>query len=148
MAVTAKWYAHGMEFAFTQSMVVDWDSGNVYVMLVENTYTPDQDAHEDLVDGPRTNEASGTGYTANGAALASPTCAASLNVITLNGTDLTWASSTITARYAVIYYKAGTDATSALIIYVDFGQDESSSNGDFTLDWNASGIATITVEDA
>ena len=58
-------------------------------------------------------------------------------------------NSTITARRAVLYDDSGaTDADKAVLLWVDFGQDESSSNGDFTVQWNASGIATVTPTDA
>ncbi len=43
---------------------------------------------------------------------------------------VTWASSTITARYAVLYDNAG---TKPLLAVVNFGTDQSSSNGNFTV---------------
>jgi len=146
MAVTAYWYAKAMINAFNQDMVMDFD--NVYCMLCTNSYTPDQDTHEDLADGPRTNEVSGTGYTADGAALANQTETNTLNVVKLDADDVTWSNSTITARHAVLYHKGGTDATSALMSWVDFGEDKSSESGDFTIQWDTGGIATITVTDA
>jgi hypothetical protein len=60
--------------------------------------------------------------------------------IKLDGTDLSWTpSTTITARYAVIYVDAG-DGSDFLVGLVDFGQDESSVNGDFDINWHADGI--------
>lgn len=44
-----------------------------------------------------------------------------------------WTSSTITARYGIIYKDTGTPSTSYLLAQIDFGQDESSSNGNFTI---------------
>ena len=35
-----------------------------------------------------------------------------------------------------------------LIIWIDFGQDESSSAGDFAINMNASGIGTVTPDNA
>ena len=66
-------------------------------------------------------------------------------MIILDAADTTWASSTITARYAVIYDSTGTSSTSALIGYVDFGSDQASTNGNFTITWDATGIVRITV---
>jgi hypothetical protein len=66
------------------------------------------------------------------------------HVTTLDAADVTWATSTITARYAVIYESTGTDATSALIAYVDFGADVVSSGGNFTITWDVAGIVTLT----
>ena len=90
----------------------------------------------------------GAGYTAGGATLGTPTLTytAGTNVLMLDGADVSWATSTITARYAVIYDSTpATDATRALIAYVDFGADVVSTGGSFDLVWNAAGIATVTV---
>lgn len=89
------------------------------------------------------NEVSGTGYTANGQALAN-------KAVTQDDTDdegvfdaddTTWASSTITARFAVLY--DNTLTTKDLICCFDFSSDQSSSNGNFTIQWAAEGIINI-----
>lgn len=55
--------------------------------------------------------------------------------------DVTWANSTITARYGVIAnFTPGTDATRPLLALIDFGADQSSSNGNFTVQFSALGI--------
>jgi len=126
---------------------IDWDSDTIKVALLTNAYTPDQDAHNYL-DDVVANEVSGTGYTAGGNTLANKTNAynAGTNVIVLDADDTTWSSSTITARYAVVYDATpATNATKPLIGYVDFGSDQSSSNGNFTITWDATGIVRITV---
>jgi hypothetical protein len=126
---------------------IDWDTDTIKVALLTNAYTPDQDAHNYL-DDVVANEVSGTGYTAGGNTLANKTNAynSATNVITLDADDTTWSSSTITARYAVIYDATpATNATRPLIGYVDFGSDQSSSNGNFTITWDATGIVRITV---
>jgi hypothetical protein len=126
---------------------IDWDSDTIKVALLTNAYTPDQDAHNYL-DDVVANEVSGTGYTAGGNTLANKTNSynSSTNVIVLDADDTTWSSSTITARYAVIYDASpATNATRPLIGYVDFGADQSSSNGNFTITWDATGIVRITV---
>jgi len=126
---------------------IDWDTDTIKVALLTNAYTPDQDAHNYL-DDVIANEVSGTGYTAGGNTLANKTNAynAGTNVIVLDADDTTWSSSTITARYAVVYDATpATNATKPLIGYVDFGSDQSSSNGNFTITWDATGIVRITV---
>jgi hypothetical protein len=125
---------------------VDFDTDTIKVALVSSSYTPDQDAHDYLND-VSTYEVSGTGYTAGGNTLASKTATydSANNVIVLDAADTTWASSTITARYAAIYDSTGTSSTSALIGYVDFGSDQSSTNGNFTITWDSTGIVRITV---
>ena len=125
---------------------VDFDTDTIKVALVSSSYTPDQDAH-DYFNDVSTYEVSGTGYTAGGNTLASKTATydSANNVIVLDAADTTWASSTITARYAVVYDSTGTSSTSALIGYVDFGSDQSSTNGNFTITWDSTGIVRITV---
>jgi hypothetical protein len=126
---------------------VDWDTDTIKVALLTNSYTPDQDAHN-YFDDVSTYEVTGTGYTAGGITLANKTNTynSATNVIVLDADDVTWSSSTITARYAVVYDASpATNATKPLIGYVDFGSDQSSSNGNFTITWDATGIVRITV---
>lgn len=125
----------------------DFDSNTMKVALVTSSYTPNQDTHQYWSDVVA-NEASGTGYTATGVALASKTITydGATNKTTLDAADVSWAASTITARYAVIYDATpATDATRPLYCYVDFGSNQSSSAGTFTISWSASGIMTVTM---
>jgi hypothetical protein len=127
---------------------VDWDSDTIKVALLTSSYTPDQDAHDYFNDVSSAEVTGATGYTAGGATLASKTITydSGTNVLVLDAADTTWASSTITARYAVVYDASGGNAASnALIGYVDFGSDQSSSNGNFTITWDSTGIVRITV---
>lgn len=127
---------------------IDWDTDTIKVALLTNAYTPDQDAHN-YFDDVSTYEVSGaTGYTSGGASLTNKTntYTGATNTIVLDADDTTWSSSTITARYAVIYDATpATNATRPLIGYVDFGSDQSSSNGNFTITWDATGIVRVTV---
>ena len=126
---------------------VDWDTDTIKVALLTSSYTPNQDTH-DYYDDVVANEVSGTGYTTGGATLGSKTVTydGTNNVIILDAADTTWSSSTITARYAVVYDDSGaTNAAKALIGYVDFGSDQSSTNGNFTITWDSTGIVRITV---
>jgi hypothetical protein len=125
---------------------VDFDTDTIKVALLSSSYTPDQDAHDYLND-VSSFEVSGTGYTAGGNTLGSKTATydSANNVVILDAADTTWSSSTITARYAVVYGSTGTASTSPLIGYVDFGSDQSSTNGNFTITWDSTGIVRITV---
>jgi hypothetical protein len=58
---------------------------------------------------------------------------------------VTWANSTITSRYGVLYADTGTTTTSPLIGLVDWAANLSSSDGDFTVTWGALGVFTIGV---
>lgn len=77
-----------------------------------------------------TNEVSGTGYTAGGAAL-------TINAPTTSGTtayldfdDVTWSTATITARGALIYQTGGSTPAVAVL---DFGSDQTTTAGDFII---------------
>lgn len=141
MAVTAKMYGNALLKALNKE--VDWDTDTIKVMLCTSSYTPDQDTH--IYKSSVTNEVTGTGYTAGGATLANKTItyAGSTNTIKLDADDVVWASSTITARYAVIYDDTGTDSTSVLLGYIDFGEDKTSSAGDFKITWDSAGIFAV-----
>lgn len=126
---------------------IDWDSDTIKVALLTSSYSPNQDTH-DYYDDVSSFEVSGTGYTTGGATLTSKTSTydGTNNVIVLDAADVTWSSSTITARYAVVYDDSGASASNkALIGYVDFGSDQSSTNGNFTITWDSTGIVRITV---
>lgn len=122
---------------------IDLDTDTIKVALVTSTYTPDQDTHEFF--SSVTNEVSGTGYSAGGAALANK--AVTEDTVDDEGVfdadDTSWASSTITARAAVIYKDTGVAATSPLICYIDFGADKSTTAGTFLITWNAEGLLNL-----
>jgi len=79
-----------------------------------------------------TNEVSGTGYSAGGAALTiSAVPASSGTTAFLDFADLTFSTATITARGALIYLANG--GTNPAIAVLDFGSDKTSTSGDFTI---------------
>jgi len=53
--------------------------------------------------------------------------------------NISWPSSTIDADGCVIYRVSD----GAMVCAVDFGGKKSSSNGDFTIEWNAAGILNL-----
>lgn len=114
---------------------IDFDTDTFKCMLLENTYTPDKDAH-DFLDDVEAHEASGAGYTAGGddvtVTVEAIDTANDRVEITLGAAS--WPASTITARYAV-YYKSRGGASSAdeLVAVIDFGTDVSSTAGTFSL---------------
>jgi len=143
MAVTAKMY--GLFLKSLANKEVDLDSDSLKVMLCTSSYVPNQDTHQ--YKSSVTNEVTGTGYTAGGATLGSVTVVydAPSNTLTLDAADASWPTSTLTARYAVVYDSTpASDATRPLIAYVDFGADVSSTAATFTLAWDAAGIVTLT----
>lgn len=78
-----------------------------------------------------TGEVSGTGYSAGGATLTlvTPTSAGGIAYCDFN--DVTWSSSSITARGALIY--SATDSNKAIAV-LDFGMNRTSdASGNFTV---------------
>jgi len=123
---------------------LSWSVDAIQVALVDSTYTPDKD-HTRWVTGsdPYDSQITGSGYTAGGAALANATAVIDTtnDLVKLDGDDVTWATSTITARNAVLF--DSTIANKNLIACFQFTEDKSSANGDFTIQWNASGLMTL-----
>lgn len=126
---------------------IDLLTDDIYVALVTSSYTPDKDAHENFDD--INNEVSGEGYDADGKELTYTGMSGQSNAVSIDDAndraefdadDVTWASSTITARAAILYKYTGMDSTSTLIAYIDFGEDYSSSSEDFTIEWDSEGI--------
>jgi len=76
------------------------------------------------------NEVSGTGYTAAGAALTSVTPTTSGTTAFCDFADLTFSSSTITANGALIYNDTQSDKA---VCTLAFGGDKTSTSGDFTI---------------
>lgn len=140
-------YLYGAFVEALGNKEIDLTADDIRVALVTSTHTPNQDTHE-YWDDVVANEASGTGYTANGDSLATKTFtySAATNTWTFDADDVEWANSSVTARYAVIYDRTpATDATRPLIGYIDFGADRTSSEGLFRIAWHANGIFTATV---
>ena len=78
-----------------------------------------------------TNEVSGTNYSAAGNTLTRVDPSSSGTTGFTDFADTTWASSTITARGAVIYNDTASGDPSVIVL--NFGADKSSSAGDFTI---------------
>lgn len=95
-----------------------------------------------------TGEITGTGYTASGQATSglviSLNNSGTTTKVKLTGDNNAWPTSTLTARYAIIYKWTGQAHTSPLICWVDFGADQTSSTGTFEIQWNASGIIEVS----
>jgi hypothetical protein len=95
---------------------------------------------------------SGTGYSRqllSGVAV-SPSSDSYTNgtTYTLTCTSPSWASSTISAKYAFFYdntYGSGGDSNNLMLCYWDFGGTNSSSSGSFTLTISGSGLLQWTV---
>jgi hypothetical protein len=94
-----------------------------------------------------TNESSGTGYTAGGQVLTistNPTLAN--NVAFMSFATVTWAVTSITARGALIYKLDG--ATNPAIAVLDFGEDKTTSSGNFVINFPLADFQNAIVRSA
>lgn len=92
-----------------------------------------------------TAEVVGVNYTAGGSALTTVTWTRAGAVVTLDADDVSWATSTITARYGVLYADGATNKDIIGYFLCDSTPaDVSSVAGTFLVSWNASGIFTFT----
>lgn len=136
MAVTS--FIYGQAVLSVANKEVDFDTDALKVMLCTSAYVPNRSNHR--YKSSITGEVTGAGYTAGGKTLqnVSRTYEATLNQVRIFADPVVWGSSTLTARYAVIY-----DDTPAvnkpLIGYIDFGQDMSSNNSNLEITFNALG---------
>jgi hypothetical protein len=92
-------------------------------------------------------EITGTGYSAGGTTVASPTFAAggSNNSVATytSATSPSWTGASFTANQAILYESSA--STYQLIAFWDFGGAVTVTSGTFTLAINASGLLTATV---
>ena len=85
-------------------------------------------------------EVSGTGYTAGGETLSGFTTGLSGSTAYLTFSDPSWANSTITARGCMIYNSSKSNKAVAVF---NFGQNVSSVNGTFTVDFPGAGGSSL-----
>jgi len=102
-------------------------SGNTFKLAL---YTSSASLGASTTAYTTSNEASGTGYTAAGAALTSVTPTTSGTTAFCDFANLTFSSSTITANGALIYNDTQSDKA---VCTLAFGGDKTSISGDFTI---------------
>lgn len=91
-------------------------------------YDSDADLSPSTTTYSATNEVSGTGYSAGGETLTGAAITVASGKVIVDFDDVTWASSTITARGALIYNSSKSDKS---IMVLDFGSDRTSNASDF-----------------
>lgn len=87
-----------------------------------------------------TNEVSGAGYDAGGKTLTGFTSGLDGSTAYLTFTDAEWTNATITARGCLIYNSSKSNKAVAVF---DFGQNVTSTNGTFTVDFPGTGAASL-----
>lgn len=128
----------------------------IYVMLVSGTYNNTANLASNLLNHVHTGDLANTpstcyevvdplsSYTRGGKQLTGKTASINGTAGMFDAADTTWSTSTITASGAVIYQSGTTPASSFLIAWLDFGADQTSTNGTFSIVWNSNGIINIT----
>ena len=119
--------------------VVDLEADTMKVGLLDNSHSFDS-SHTTWAN-VSTNELAQTGgYVTGGMTLSSPSVTEAY-ATKFDAEDTAWTSATFSAYHAVIY---DTTASDNLICSFDFGGVQTVSSGTFTIQWNASGIITLT----
>lgn len=143
------WKVYGPALEAIHEGVIDLDTNTWRLVLLTSSYTPDQSNHDTWSD-MSANEVVGTGYTANGKLLTQTVTRSGL-VVTFDCDDQSWASSTITAKYAVIVRDADANGalagTDLVLCYCDLetgGGSVSTTSGLFSVQMNASGVFAAT----
>jgi hypothetical protein len=158
-------YTHYKKAALSGAVRLNVDT--VKVMLVGSSYGPfvannsAETTHISTGDITAYEIAAGGGYAKGGLELTNKSLAADTTDRegVFDADDVTWSNSTITASGAIIYisgYNSGeavaadarndnfAKSRSFLVAFVDFGGNQSSSNGTFRISWNSEGIINWT----
>lgn len=117
-------------------------TANYFRVVLVDDYTFDA-THTTYADVSG-DEVAGAGYTAGGDGLSNVAVSQTAGTAKWDADNITWTDSTITADGAVIVFTADgtTDNADVLLCYIDFGDDHSSSSGDFTIAFDSAGIIT------
>lgn len=123
---------------------VNLATDTIKLMLLTSSHTPDADA-EVFIDDVSANEVAASGtYSAGGITLTqSGSTDDTDDEGVLDATDVSVTSATITARYAAIYKDTGTPSTSPIVCVIDFGSNQSSTAGTFSITFAAEGILNL-----
>jgi len=88
------------------------------------------------------NEVTGAGYTAGGETLTGVSATLSGSTAIIDFADVSWTSASFTARGALIY---NTSASNAAVLVLDFGSDQTVSNGTFEIQFPTAGASTAII---
>jgi len=116
---------------------VDMVNDSIKAILLNNShsFSAANSAYSDISANELATEG---GYTQNNKTLGSTAVASAA----FDAADTAWTSATFTAYHCVLY--DDTHASDILICSIDFGGAQTVTSGTFTIQWNASGIITLT----
>lgn len=144
MVASAAWYAHAFSAAFNKEINLTGD--NIKLELMTSAYTPSTD--NDDYQNDLTNEVASANYTAGGTQLANDTFTytGATNTWKYTSDPVAWTNVTFTTRYGAIYDSTpGAAASNPLILFEDWGGDQTVNAANFTVTPAAAGWATIVV---
>lgn len=122
------------------TLQITTDAFRVALLSSSTVLDPDQQFFSEV----SADEISGAGYTAGGESVVlTPIYDSAADTTRVTAPNITWSSSSITARYAVLYKDTGNPATSDLLVAVDFGSDKTSVAGNFTIQWDSGTIFNL-----
>lgn len=144
MAATSKFF--GLFWKSLSNKEINVGSDTFKLALFTSSLSINQDTHQYFDAAPYTSNqvANGSGYTTGGVTVSPLTVAydAATNKLSFDAADASWTTATFTARYGILYDSTPT-TNKPLVLYVDFGADQSPSNGTFTVTWDAAGIGYV-----
>ena len=147
MAIITNVYTRAGLQAFRGNITDLVDGGtSIKVALLDDTYTFDQNAHEDWTDVElaEIDPANNAPYAAGGKEISNHTFTLDGNLVVFDGDNVSWPDASISANYAVIYDDTpAEDADKKLLCLIDFGGEKSTSDGTFEIQWAANGIFAI-----
>jgi len=139
---------------FMESMLgglIDFETDVFYMMLVDPTYTPNQNTHKfkSVIAG----EINYSGYSSGGLQMAITTISYTMSTktMTINASNLQWPLVNFPApgaRYGIVYDSftkdgSGSDGAKPLIGYVDFVGPQIITDQAFHVNWPATGMMTL-----
>jgi hypothetical protein len=140
MTMASGLYVATIRDSLKNTIALDVTSVLNKVAMYTDSLTPNFNA--DPSSYSSTNEVSGTGYTAGGIVIASPTLTVSSGSLVFDIADSAWTSSTITNAEGATIYADGL-TPKANIVTIDFGAAFSTVAGTFTIQWPAGGVFSI-----
>ena len=125
--------------------LMDLTSVTVKAALLDDTYTPNIDAHE-FFDDVSAYEVSGTGYTAGGVALSGKSVSQddTDDEAVFDASDVSFGTLGVDVGnigYAVVYVDTGTPSTSRILWLIEAGFP--ANGGPVSIQWNAEGALNL-----
>lgn len=121
---------------------VDFDTADVRVGLLTADYVPNYAVDEYWAD-VNPDEVSGTGYTANGAALTGEGLTQTSGVVYLDAADKTFTAPDFSVQFIVLFCWSGSAATSILLGAIDLEDPVVLTGSNWTIEWDALGILSL-----